>query len=130
MLEEEVIAQEHLLCDNSQLDKAVFRAEILTYQLTHDDLLIIVQNMVTGGRLMLNESTVFRLDDNCSVEISSFTDPLCAAPITNGIEDKETKSNKSSPTAAVVASITTILIITIILILAIVLILYRRTKHR
>ena len=130
MLEEEAIDQGHLLCDQSQLDKTVFRAEIMTYQLTRDDLLIIIQNMVTGGRLMLNESTVFRLDDSCPVEISSFSDPLCAAPITSSVEDEETKSNKSSPTAAIVGSITTILVIILLLTLGIVLVLYWRTKHR
>ena len=131
MLEEEAIDQVHLLCDQSQLDKTVFRAEIITYQLTRDDLLIIIQNMVTGRRLLtLDESTVFRLDDNCPVEISSFSDPLCAGPIIDSVEDQETKSKKSSPTAAIVSSITAILVVILLLIFAIVLVLYWRAKHR
>ena len=130
MLEEEAIDQGHLLCDQSQLDKTVFRAEIMTYQLTRDDLLIIIQNMVTGRRLTLDESTVFRLDDNCPVEISSFSDPLCAGPIIDSVENQETKSKKNSPTAAIVSSITAILIVILLLIFAIVLVLYWRAKHR
>ena len=130
MLEEEAIDQGHLLCDQSQLNKTVFRAEIMTYQLTRDDLLIIIQNMVTGRRLMINESTVFRVDESCPVEIASFSDPLCTGLITDSIEDQETKSNKSSPTAAIVGSITTILVVVLLLIFSIVLVLYWRTKHR
>ena len=131
VLEEKVIAQEHLLCDQLQLNKTVFRAEIMTYQLTRDDLLIIVQNMVTGGRLMLNESTVFRIDDSCPVEISSFSDPLCAVPITNGVEDRETDSDETFPIAAIVGSIIGVIAILILLVvLLLLLVLYRRGKKR
>ena len=132
MLEEEAIDQGHLLCDQSQLDKTVFRAEIMTYQLTRDDLLIIIQNMITGGRLTLNESTVFRVDDSCPVEILSFSDPLCVAiPTTGSAEGTDTKSDKSFPIAAIIGSIIGVIAILILLmIFFLLLVLYRRGKKR
>lgn len=128
-LEEGAIDQEVLLCDDSQANTTVFRAEIVTYLITSDDLLIIIQNMVAGKRLKLNESMYFRLDNSCPVAISSFNDPLCStAPFTNnGNEDEETKS----PTAAIIGSIIAVIIIIIVLIVFILLIvLYRRGKTR
>lgn len=131
MFEEEAINQDHLLCDHSQLNKTVFRAEIVTYQLTRDDLLIIIQNMVTGGRVFLNETTVFRLDNSCPVEISSFSDPLCASPTTDSVGVEETQSNKSPSTAAIAGSVTAVVIAIILLVIfAILLMLFCRTKHR
>ena len=132
MLEEEAINQGHLLCDQSQLDKTLFRAEIMTYQLTRDDLLIIIQNMVTGRRLTLDESTVFRVDDNCPVEITSFNDPLCVAvPTTGGAEGTDTKSNESLPVAAIIGSIVGVIALLILLtVFFLLLVLYRRGKKR
>ena len=130
-LEQEAVDQEHLLCDQSQPNETVFRAEITTYQLTRDDLLIILQNMITGGKLMINESSFFRLDDSCPVEIASFNDPLCVTPTTKTVKSQETVSNKGGiPTGAIVGSIIAILIIIILMILGILFILYWRNKHR
>ena len=127
-LEEEAIDQDHLLCDQLQSNKTVFRAEISTYQLTHNDLLIIVQNMVSSGRLILDDSTIFRLDNSCPVEISSFNDPLCAQPTTDSVEESKAKSKKSSPTAAIVGSVVPIVMAIIVVILVLILMLYWRTK--
>ena len=127
-LEEEALDQDHLLCDQSQLDNTVFRAEITTNQLAHDDLLVIIQNVIASGRLMLNESRVFTLDNTCPIEISSFSDSLCVVPVSDNIETES--NNKSSPTGAIVGSITTIFIIILLLIAGIVLVLYWRSKHR
>lgn len=128
-LEEEAIDQDHLLCDHSQLNKTVFRAEIVTYQLTSDDLLIILQNMVTGGRLMLNESTVIELDTNCPVKISSLSDPLCGALMTTS-DNVEVQQTKSSPLAIIIGSIVAVIIIIILLVFLTLLVLYRRSRRR
>ena len=132
MLEEEAIDQGHLLCDQSQLDKIVFRAEIMTYQLTRDDILIIIQNMVTGRRLMINESTVFRVDESCPVEILSFNDPLCVTiPTTSGAGGTDAQSDESLPVAAIVGSIIGVIALLILLmVFFLLLVLYRRGKKR
>ena len=127
MLEEGAIDQSHLLCDQSQSNTTVFRAEIVTYQITSDDLLTIIQNLVNGGRLMLNDSTVVRLDNSCPVKISSFNDPLCTTLTTESVED--TESNKSSPTAAIIGFVTAITILIVLLIFIILLMLYWRMKY-
>ena len=130
LLEEGAIDKDVLLCDHLQINTTVFRAEIVTYQITSDDLLIIIQNMIAGGKIKFNESTYFRLDNSCPVGISSFSDPLCStAPITdNGNdEDDETKS----PTVAIISSIIAVIVIIIVLlVLFVLLLLYRRGRKR
>ena len=128
ILEEEAIHQDHLLCDQSQPNKTVFRAKITTYQLTHNDMLIIMQNMVRSRRLMLDDSTVLTLDNSCPVEISSFNDPLCAQPITDNVKESKTQYKKSSPTAAIVGSVIPIVMAIVVAIFVLVLMLYWRNK--
>ena len=131
VLEQEVIDQDHLLCDQSQLNKTVFRAEITTYQLTRDDILIILQNMIIGGKLVINESTFFLLDDSCPVEITSYDDPLCMPPTTGSAGATETKSDESFPVAAIIGLIIGVITIAVLLMIFLLLLaLYRRSKKR
>ena len=131
VLEQEAIDQEHLLCDQSQLNKTVFRAEITTYQLTRDDLLIILQNMITSGKLTINESTFFVLDNSCPVEIALFDDPLCMPPTTGNAGATEAKSDESFPVAAIIGLIIGIItIVALLMIFLLLLALYRRSKKR
>lgn len=135
-LEEGAIDKDILLCDHSQVNTTMFRAEIVTYQITSDDLLIIVQNMVAGGKMKFNESTYFTLDNSCPVKISSFNDPLCStAPITdnNGDNDdgEDEDEETNSPTVAIISSIIAVIVIIIVLlVLFVLLVLYRRGRKR
>ena len=131
LLEEGAIDQDVLLCDHLQINATVFRAEIVTYQITSDDLLIIIQNMIAGGKMKFNESTYFRLDNSCPVGISSFSDPLCStAPITDSGDDDDEDETKS-PTIAIIGSIIAVIVIIIVLlVLFILLVLYRRGRKR
>ena len=129
VLEDGAIDQEHLLCDHSQLNETVFRAQITTHQLTRNDLLTIIQHLVTTGRLVLNASTVVRLDDSCPVEISSFTDPLCTVPTND--QSKGTQSDDGVPTEAIIGSVIAVIIIIILLLASFVLLmLYQRNRKR
>ena len=130
VLKEEAIDQDHLLCDQSQSNNTVFRAKLATNQLTHEHLLMIIQSLVTGGRLTLNDSTVLRLDSSCPVKISTFNDPLCtSSAITNNVED-EMQSNKSPPIAEIVGIVVAIIVTVVLLVFVLLLVLYWRTKHR
>jgi len=135
-LEEGAIDQDHLLCDQSQLNKTVFRAEIVTYQLTSDELLIIIENMVTAGRLMVNESTVITLDRSCPIKLLSFNDPVCAITTTDNVENRETQTSNnndddSSSIGIIIGSICAVIIFIILLIIFFsLLIFYWRYKRR
>ena len=129
-LEEDAIDQDHLLCDQLQLNKIVFRAKIATNQLARDNLFTIIQSLVTAGRLMLNNSTIFRLDNSCPVKVSSLNDPLCAPSITDNVEDGEIQSNTSSPTAVIAGIVVATIVGIVLLLFVLLLMLYWRTKHR
>jgi len=130
---EGAIDQDHLLCDQSQLNKTVFRAEIVTYQLTSDELRIIIENMVTAGRLMVNESTAITLDNSCPVEISSFNDPPCIVKIPDNeqasVEESETQTN-SSHIGIIIGSIMAVVAVILLLIAVLLVVMYWKTKHR
>ena len=131
ILEEEAIYQDHLLCDQSSSNKTVFRAKIATNQLARDQLLMIIQRLVTGGRLTLNDSTIVRLDNSCPVEISSFNDPLCTSSvIIDNIEDGESQSNESLSIAHIAGIVVAIIVLVALLVFVLLLILYWKTKHR